>query len=98
MAASARTPYLTIRTPKDSEKLELSAQSVWTFGRGSKNSVRIDDPFASRYHAKLQVNQSQHCYFVDLDSRNGTLLNDAPLLTPMWLKRSHFYWRDDHQL
>jgi pSer/pThr/pTyr-binding forkhead associated (FHA) protein len=86
MAASARTPYLTIRTPKDSEKLELSAQSVWTFGRGSKNSVRIDDPFASRYHAKLQVNQSQHCYFVDLDSRNGTLLNDAPLLTPMWLK------------
>ncbi len=86
MAASTKTPRLTIQTPQDTEKLELTPQSVWTFGRGSKNIVRLDDPFASRYHAKLQVNQAQHCYFVDLDSRNGTLLNDAPLATPVWLK------------
>jgi FHA domain len=86
MAVSATTPRLTIETPQVIEKLELAAQSVLTFGRGSKNTVRLEDPFASRYHAKLQVNQSQHCYFVDLDSRNGTLLNDTPLTTPVWLK------------
>jgi FHA domain len=86
MAVSAKTPRLTIKTPQDSEKLELTAQSVLTFGRGSKNTVRLDDPFASRYHAELQVNQAQHCYFVDLDSRNGTLLNDEPLTTSVWLK------------
>ncbi len=86
MAVSAKTPCLTIQTPKGSEKLELTDRGVWTFGRGSKNTVRLDDSFASRYHARLQVTQSQHCYFVDLDSRNGTLLNDEPLTTPMWLK------------
>lgn len=86
MAVSAKTPRLTIKTPQDTEKLELTSQSVFTFGRGSKNTVRLDDPFASRYHAKLQVNQAQHCYFVDLDSRNGTLLNDEPLATPVWLR------------
>jgi pSer/pThr/pTyr-binding forkhead associated (FHA) protein len=86
MAASTKTPYLIIQTPKGSEKLELTAQSVWTFGRGLKNTIRLDDSFASRYHAKLQITQSQQCYFVDLDSRNGTLLNDEPLTTPTWLK------------
>jgi hypothetical protein len=86
MTVSVKTPCLTIQTPKDVEKLELTAQNVWTFGRSAKNTVRLEDPFASRYHAKLQVNQSQHCYFVDLDSRNGTLLNDEPLTTPVWLR------------
>jgi hypothetical protein len=86
MAVSTKTPSLIIQTPKGSDKLELAAQSVWTFGRGFKNTIRLDDSFASRYHAKLQVTQSQHCYFVDLDSRNGTLLNDEPLTTPTWLK------------
>ncbi len=86
MAVSTKTPYLIIQTPKGSEKLELTAQSVWTFGRGFKNTIRLDDSFASRYHAKLQITQSQQCYFVDLDSRNGTLLNDEPLTTPTWLK------------
>jgi pSer/pThr/pTyr-binding forkhead associated (FHA) protein len=87
MAVSAKTVYLTVQTPKDSKKLELTAQSVWTFGRGVKNTVRLDDPFASRYHAKLQVDHAQQCYFVDLDSRNGTLLNDEPLMAPVWLKQ-----------
>lgn len=86
MAVSAKTPSLIIQTPKGSEKLDLTAQSVWTFGRGFKNTVRLDDSFASRYHAKLQITQSQQCYFVDLDSRNGTLLNGEPLTTPTWLK------------
>jgi pSer/pThr/pTyr-binding forkhead associated (FHA) protein len=86
MAVSAKTPYLTVQTPKGSEKLELTAQGVWTFGRGVKNTVRLDDSFASRYHARLQVTESQQCYFVDLNSRNGTLLNGEPLTAPMWLK------------
>jgi pSer/pThr/pTyr-binding forkhead associated (FHA) protein len=86
MVASVKTPCLIIETLKEVKKLELTAQDTWTFGRGSKNTVRLDDSFASRYHAKLQVNESQQCYFVDLNSRNGTLLNDEPLTTPVWLK------------
>jgi FHA domain len=86
MAVPSNCPVLTIQSPKGIEKLELTAQETWTFGRSPKNRVRIDDPFASRYHVKLHVNRSQHCYVVDLSSRNGTLLNDEPLLAPVWLK------------
>ncbi|MCG9892552.1 MAG: FHA domain-containing protein [Thermosynechococcaceae cyanobacterium MS004] len=86
MAVSAIMPSLTIQTAQQAIKLELTAQAVWTFGRGAKNTVRLEDPFASRYHAKLQVHPSHQCYFVDLNSRNGTLLNDEPLTTPVWLK------------
>jgi pSer/pThr/pTyr-binding forkhead associated (FHA) protein len=86
MAVSENSPCLTIQTPKSVTKLELAAQGTWTFGRGAKNTVRLDDPFASRYHAKLQTNESLQCYFIDLNSRNGTLLNDEPLTTATWLK------------
>jgi hypothetical protein len=86
MAEGVNTPYLTIQTPTGIETLELTAQHTWTFGRSAKNTVRLDDPFASRYHAKLQVNRFQNCCFIDLNSRNGTLLNNEPLMAPVWLK------------
>jgi pSer/pThr/pTyr-binding forkhead associated (FHA) protein len=86
MVASFNSPTLTIQTPKGVEKLELVAQDTLTFGRSPKNKVQLEDPFASRYHAKLNVNRFQHCYVVDLSSRNGTLLNDEPLTAPAWLK------------
>jgi hypothetical protein len=83
---SALKPRLKIQTEQGIECLELSRESTWTFGRSSQNSVSLSDPFASRYHAKLEVNHSLCCCFVDLKSRNGTLLNDRPLTSPVWLK------------
>jgi FHA domain len=83
---SALKPRLKIQTEQGIECLELSGESTWTFGRSSQNSVSLRDPFASRYHAKLEVNHSLCCCFVDLKSRNGTLLNDRPLTSPVWLK------------
>lgn len=83
---SALKPRLKIQTEQGIESLELSRQSTWTFGRSSENTVPLHDPFASRYHAKLEVTHSLCCCFVDLNSRNGTLLNDRPLTTPVWLK------------
>jgi pSer/pThr/pTyr-binding forkhead associated (FHA) protein len=83
---SALKPRLKIQTEQGIEYLELSRESTWTFGRSSQNSVPLSDPFASRYHAKLEVNHSLCCCFVDLKSRNGTLLNDRSLTSPVWLK------------
>jgi hypothetical protein len=83
---TALKPRLKIQTEQGIECLELSRESTWTFGRSSQNSVPLTDPFASRYHAKLEVNHSLCCCFVDLKSRNGTLLNDRPLISPVWLK------------
>lgn len=86
MVVSSHSPVLTIQSPNGVEKIELKAENTWTFGRSPKNKVRIEDPFASRYHAKLHVNRAHHCYVVDLSSRNGTLLNDELLSAPTWLK------------
>lgn len=41
---------------------------------------------ASRIHAQLEVHENIHCYFVDLNSRNGTLINDRPIVNPQLLK------------
>jgi hypothetical protein len=79
MENSVNKMLLVIQTPEMSETLELSKQSIWTFGRSAKNTVRLEDPFASRYHGKLEITEASTCYFTDLNSRNGTLLNDQPL-------------------
>jgi hypothetical protein len=79
MENSVNKMLLVIQTPEVIETLELSDQSTWTFGRSAKNTVWLKDPFASRYHAKLEVTGDGTCYFTDLNSRNGTLLNDQPL-------------------
>jgi hypothetical protein len=83
---SALKPRLKIQTERGVEHIKLSKQSTLTFGRSAQNTVYLQDPFASRFHAKLEVNHSLCCCFVDLRSRNGTLLNDIPLTTPVWLK------------
>jgi pSer/pThr/pTyr-binding forkhead associated (FHA) protein len=86
MAESVNMPRLVLKTPQGTEILELSRQETWTFGRSADNTVRLKDPFASRYHAKIEVNRLNHCYFVDLNSRNGTSYNGQSLITPVWLK------------
>lgn len=83
---SALKPRLRIQTEQGIQQLELSKETTWTFGRSSENTVPLRDPFASRFHAKLEVNHSLCCCFVDLKSRNGTLLNDRLVTTPVWLK------------
>jgi hypothetical protein len=48
---------------------------VITLGRREDNLVMLTDPYASGYHAKVYPKNTE--YFVeDLNSTNGTLLND----------------------
>jgi len=53
----------------------LSAGSEPTIGRGESNEIVIDDPNASRTHARLFL-ESGAWSLSDLDSLNGTLIND----------------------
>jgi transcriptional regulator with PAS, ATPase and Fis domain len=48
-----------------------------TIGRGESNQVRIDDPLASRSHARLHLGEAM--YLEDLGSVNGTRLKEHPL-------------------
>lgn len=79
-------PQLTIHGNGSVETLMLSGRTIWTFGRGKKSTVQLDDPNASRIHAQLAIYPDNSCYFVDLKSRNGTLINDEAALIPKLLK------------
>jgi predicted component of type VI protein secretion system len=50
-----------------------------TIGRGDENTIVISDPQASRRHARIEYD-GQGYRIVDLNSRNGTYLEDAKLL------------------
>jgi pSer/pThr/pTyr-binding forkhead associated (FHA) protein len=79
-------PQLIIQGNGSVETLTLSGRTIWTFGRGKKSTVQLDDPNASRVHAQLAIYPDNSCHFVDLKSRNGTLINDEVSITPKLLK------------
>jgi DNA-binding NtrC family response regulator len=55
----------------------LPASGSLTIGRGETNTVRIDDPLASRAHACLHVGEVMA--MEDLGSVNGTRIKDQPI-------------------
>ena len=70
---------------------EMAGQSfvldrpVITIGRGSECDVAINDASISRRHAQV-LRQANGNYVQDLASRNGTKVNDQPLLAPQLLQ------------
>ncbi len=50
------------------------------------NAVPLADRCASRHHAKVELLQDHNYYFVDLNSRNGSLVNGQPTTAPVLLK------------
>ena len=51
---------------------------VTTIGRGDECHLTVDDPLVSRRHVRIVVGSDQ-VVVEDLNSRNGVLLNGAPL-------------------
>ncbi len=68
-----------IRSPNaEARKIALS-QQLMTIGRGEDNDIVINDPKASRHHARLEFD-GRNYLAIDLNSTNGTQLGDARLL------------------
>jgi hypothetical protein len=67
------------------EKLDVDTafplQFVTSIGRSPVNTVSIPDAYASAQHTLLTWREGQW-WLEDQDSRNGTLLNDAPISGP----------------
>lgn len=56
----------------------LLADDVTTLGRAATCQVVIDDDFASRRHAQI-IRRDELYWLRDLDSKNGTLLDNEPV-------------------
>ena len=52
-----------------------------TIGRHPDCEIQLDDASASRYHAKITLDNGQY-YVQDLNSRNGTALNNDVVAKP----------------
>jgi len=71
---------LEIRSPASPEARMVSSESqIITIGRHSSNEIQISDDSASRFHAEIEHRPNGY-YVRDLDSRNGLLVNNAPVL------------------
>ena len=69
-------PHLSFWTCAWGARFPLSETPI-VIGRGSDCDIRINDHSVSRRHARLQPGAEGH-YAVDLQSTNGTFVNDVP--------------------
>ena len=69
----------------DDREIEIE-RDVTTFGRASDNFVSLaEDTNVSRYHAEIEK-RGDDFWLIDLDSSNGTTVNDEPLKGEKLLK------------
>jgi DNA-binding NtrC family response regulator len=66
--------YLVVRQADRTEVIDLDEGNEIVLGRGSEATVRIEDPKASREHARVS-RKGGAIRLSDLGSRNGTMLN-----------------------
>ena len=55
-----------------------------SIGRDPDSTIRVDDPYVSRHHARVELRQ-QGAVLVDLGSHNGSLLNGQQVREPTTL-------------
>ena len=67
-------------TPSAGEAFALA--EPMTLGRAADNTITLPDTYASAYHARLDQRDGEW-WLTDLDSRNGTRLNDVPIGKPV---------------
>src|ERR687888_459599 len=60
-------------------EVEISSDKVTSIGRALDNTICIEaDSNVSRYHAEIEA-QGNDFWIYDLDSANGTTVNDEPI-------------------
>jgi len=66
-------------------ELSLGSGSHWAIGREKDNAFVFDDSAMSRRHALIQQMQDKF-FFIDLGSRNGSLVNGRRVTVPLELR------------
>jgi adenylate cyclase len=61
--------------------ISLELGSLCSIGRGTQNTIVLNDESVSRKHAIIDCQSANECYVTDAGSRNGTFLNDSRIGT-----------------
>jgi hypothetical protein len=78
----ARSPRLVVeRAPGHDPGMIYDLDGEISLGRGEHAEIRLEDPFASSRHARI-YEQGNILVIADLESTNGTYLNEELLETP----------------
>ncbi len=78
----SRAPRLVVeRAPGHEPGMIYDLDGELVLGRGERVEIRLEDPFASSRHARV-YEQGNILVIEDLDSTNGTYLNEELLETP----------------
>lgn len=79
---TSRGPRLVVqRAPGHDPGMIYDVDADLVLGRGDRAEIRLEDPFASSRHARV-YRQGGAVVLEDLDSTNGTYLNEELLDTP----------------
>jgi len=82
VGASRLAPRLVVeRAPGHEPGMIYDLDGDLALGRGENAEIRLEDPFASSRHARV-YEQDNIVVIEDLDSTNGTYLNEELLQTP----------------
>ncbi|MDM8536636.1 FHA domain-containing protein [Desulfobacterales bacterium HSG17] len=81
-------PILTLRFKKDEKKIgeyPIQQGMSLSIGRLDDNDVVIENLAVSGHHAKVDSVGDKYL-ITDLNSKNGTFVNEQPILQPHWLQ------------
>jgi hypothetical protein len=81
--------HLTMRQGPQPGKVYPLSETVVTIGRSSDNTLTIDDPRVSRHHVRL-TRQQDGLIVEDLNSANGTWINNMKIATPVRAQSGDF--------
>jgi len=76
------TITLTIHAIEAPNRIQYFESDEITIGRDGKCDLQLTDENVSNHHARLRFHHAQW-WLEDLGSKNGTLINDQPLITPV---------------
>lgn len=83
---SVATAQLRVSIGQEQQEFSIEPGTPCRIGRSPHNTITLPNESVSRAHAVVQFTDSGSCYLYDLDSRNGTLVNDCRVSAPTLLR------------
>lgn len=88
-AISDGSSYLKLLNRKDTLPFKIKEVYILgddvSIGRGTQNDIILRDPYISKNHARIILDEDEY-FLEDLESANGTLINDTRVLDVVKLK------------